>query len=187
MIHVMPGHDVAAVRAAVSARGAKIAGEGRAGDFGRIAALFLPENAAADIGALAGRSDIFSMERIHRVGLLNDRAAGTIQSGVQGHDAEQTPIWTQAIRGENQIAAVLDTGLDANSCYYNGAALPTTNTWSQANGYGTATSPTHRKIVAYDFLFFLGATTKRCRRPSRATTARDRGTSIGTSGNTAIF
>ena len=153
MIHVMPGHDLGAVRAAVASHGAIIAGEGRAGDFGRIAALFSPASAAADIGALAARRDIFSMERIHRVGLLNDRTAGTIQSGVQGHDVAQTPIWNQGIRGENQIAAVLDTGLDANSCYYNGAALPTTNTWSQANGYGVATDAAHRKIIAYDFLF----------------------------------
>ena len=153
MIHVMPGHDLGAVRAAVAARGATIAGEGRAGDFGRIAAIFGSARAAADIEALASRSDIFLMERIHRVGLFNDKTAGTIQSGAQGHDAIQTPIWNHGIRGENQVAAVLDTGLDANSCYYNGAALPTTNTWSQANGYGTAVGSTHRKIVAYDFLF----------------------------------
>jgi hypothetical protein len=153
MIHVMPGHDRGAVRALAAARGASVAGEGEAGVFGRVTAIF-PVNAVADgARALAELPEVFLVERIHHVGWLNDRTAGSIQSGVQGHDMGQTPIWAHGIRGEGQIVGMADTGLDANSCYFNGDALPVINTWSEADGYGTETDPSHRKIVAYDFLY----------------------------------
>jgi hypothetical protein len=153
MVHVMPGHDRAAVRAAVEARGGKVLGEGTAGAFGRLSALFPTAVVAGAMSVLAERSDLFFLERIHHLGLLNDKLVGTMQCGEQGNDATKTPIWNHGIRGEGQIVAEIDTGLDANSCYFNDVNLPVTNTWSQAGGYGTATDPTHRKIVAYDFLF----------------------------------
>jgi len=152
MIHVMPGHDRAAARAAAAALGGDVAGEGVSGDFGRISVLFAPDKVAAAVEALSQKSEIFFLERIHRVGLLNDKSAGTIQSGTQGHAAAQTPIWEHGIRGEGQVVGLIDTGIDANSCYFNGTALPVTNTY--ANGaYETKTDPSHRKILAYDFLF----------------------------------
>jgi MYXO-CTERM domain-containing protein len=153
MIHVMPGHDRAAARAAAVAEGGEVAGEGQSGAFGRISVLFQPANAAAAVQALSQQSEIFFLERIHRVGFLNAQSAGTIQSGTQGPAAAQTPIWQRGIRGEGQIVALIDTGVDANSCYFNGTALPVTNTWSQGGGYATATDNMHRKIVAYDFLY----------------------------------
>jgi subtilisin family serine protease len=153
MVHVMPGHDRAAVRAAVQARGGRIAGEGDAGAFGRLAVLFPQQAAADEVRLLAERSDLFFLERIHRLGLQNSRLVGTMQSGQQGNDIAQTPIWAHGLRGESQIVAEIDTGLDANSCYFNDAALPVTNTWSSGGGYGTLTGPTHRKVVAYDFLY----------------------------------
>jgi hypothetical protein len=153
MIHVMPGHERDGVRAVATARGGTIAGEGEAGVFGRVTAIFPVDQVAEGARALAGLPEVFVVERIHHVGWLNDRTAGTIQSGVQGHDMGQTPIWAHGIRGEGQIVAMADTGLDANSCYFNGDALPVTNGWSMAEGYGTKTDPSHRKIVAYDFLY----------------------------------
>jgi subtilisin family serine protease len=153
MVHVMPGRDRAAVRAAVEARGGRVVGDGTAGAFGRLAALFSRDTVADEMRLLAERSDLFFLERIHRLGLFNDRLVGTVQSGQQGHDIAQTPIWTHGIRGENQIVGEIDTGIDANSCYFNDAALPVTNTWSNGGGYGTSTGSTHRKIVAYDFLY----------------------------------
>ncbi|HMJ51559.1 MAG TPA: S8 family serine peptidase [Polyangiaceae bacterium] len=153
MIHVMPGHDRAAARAAAVARGGEVAGEGQSGPFGRITVLFPADKAADAVQVLSQQSEIFFLERIHRVGWLNDKTAGTIQSGTQGHAAAQTPIWEHGIRGEGQIVGVIDTGIDANSCYFGGTSLPIVNTWSQGGGYGTMTDPSHRKIVAYDFLY----------------------------------
>jgi len=153
MVHVMPGRDRAAVRAAIEARGGKVLGDGPAGAFGRLSVLFPKDSVADEVRLLAERSDLFFLERIHHLGLLNDKLVGTIQSGQQGNGIAQTPIWAQGIRGEGQIVGEIDTGLDANSCYFNDTDLPATNTWSTAGGYGTATSPNHRKILAYDFLY----------------------------------
>ncbi|HMI82608.1 MAG TPA: S8 family serine peptidase [Polyangiaceae bacterium] len=153
MIHVMPGYDRAAVRAAAVAHGGEVAGEGQSGAFGRMSVLFASDQVATAVQALSQQSEIFFLERIHHVGLLNDKTAGTIQTGTQGHAAAQTPIWEHGIRGEGQIVGLIDTGVDANSCYFNDAALPVTNTWSQSGGYATKTDTTHRKILAYDFLF----------------------------------
>ena len=153
MVHVMPGRDRAAVRAAIEARGGRVVGDGNAGAFGRLAVLFPQTTVADETRLLAERSDLFFLERIHHLGLRNSRLVGTMQSGQQGNDIAQTPIWAHGIRGENQIVAEIDTGLDANSCYFNDTALPVTNTWSSTSGYGTVTGPTHRKVVAYDFLY----------------------------------
>src|SRR6185503_11395861 len=73
MVHVMPGRDRAAVRAALEARGGKVMGEGPAGAFGRLSVLFPKETVAKEVALLAERSDLFFLERIHRIGLLNDR------------------------------------------------------------------------------------------------------------------
>jgi MYXO-CTERM domain-containing protein len=153
MIHVMPGHDRAALRAAAEARGGEVAGEAQSGHFGRLSVLFPADGAADAVKALSQLSDVFFVERIRHVGLLNDKSAGTIQSGAQGSGATQTPIWQKGLRGEGQIVALIDTGIDANSCYFNGSALPVTNTWSQGGGYGSNSDSAHRKIVAYDFLY----------------------------------
>jgi hypothetical protein len=153
MVHVMPGHDRAAVRAALEARGGRVVGEGKAGAFGRLSVIFPSATVAAEMRIIAEMSDVFFLERIHRIGLLNDKLVGTIQCGEQGNDMSKTPIWNKGIRGEGQIVAEIDTGLDANSCYYVGANLPVTNTWSETEGYGTKSDPSHRKVVAYDFLY----------------------------------
>jgi subtilisin family serine protease len=153
MIHVMPGHDRAAVRALAEAQGGEVAGEGESGAFGRLSVLFAADRAAAAAQALSQKSEIFFVERIHHVGLLNDKTCGTIQSGAQGHDAAHTPIWEHGIRGEGQVVGLIDTGIDANSCYFNDTKLPVTNTWSAGGGYGTTVDATHRKIIAYDFLY----------------------------------
>src|SRR5262249_37222057 len=98
--------------------------------------------------------EVFFVERIHRLSIENDKSAGTIQSGVQGAAAAQTPIWQHGIRGEGQVVGLIDTGVDADSCYFaDTVGLPPTNTWSACGGYGTATDRTRRKIIAYDFLF----------------------------------
>jgi hypothetical protein len=184
MIHVMPGHDRAAIRAAAAAEGGKIAGEDVAGAFGRITAIFPVDRVAGAASALSELPDVFLLERIHHVGWLNDRTAGTIQSGQQGVEMGQTPIWAHGIRGEGQIVGMADTGLDANSCYFNGAALPVTNTWSMATGYGTATDPNHRKIVAYDFLYSCDQwPTANCENPADLTKWDTQGHGTHVAGN----
>jgi Subtilase family len=62
-----------------------------------------------------------------------------------------TPINDHGIHGEGQIVAVLDTGLDYDSCFFaepDGSAPPINTTLS-----GTTVDLSRRKVVAYDFLY----------------------------------
>ena len=155
MVHVMPDEANGTVLETLAQMGLPVLAEGRAGSWGRVVTL-MPVEAAAD-GALglAALPEVFFVERIHRIGLLNDRSVGTVQSGTQGYAAAQTPIWNQGIHGEGQVVGEIDTGLDADNCWFRDTArgLPVTNTWSASGGYGTAVGTAHRKILAYDFLY----------------------------------
>lgn len=83
----------------------------------------------------------------------NDRSYYVLQSGVH---FGPTPIHDHGLRGEGQIIALLDTGLDYDSCYFAEAdnSPPPVNT-------GTPNGPlqtdrvdiSRRKVIAYDFLF----------------------------------
>lgn len=155
MIHVMPGESPERVLVRLAERGLPVVATGRAGAWGRITTLVPPIAAVEAALDLASAPEVFFIERIHRIGLLNDRSPGTVQSGVQGAGSGQTPIWNQGIHGEGQIVGEIDTGADADNCWFRDAArgLPPTNTWSSSGGYETAVDTSHRKIIAYDFLY----------------------------------
>src|SRR5882672_10007114 len=72
----------------------------------------------------------------------NENPARTLQSGWASN---ATPIHDRGLHGEGQIVAVLDTGLDYDSCYFadTGGAPPPVN----------AVDLSRRKVVAYDFLY----------------------------------
>lgn len=70
----------------------------------------------------------------------NDRAQWLVQSFKE----QDRPFFDAGIRGEGQIVAVSDTGVDVNNCYFSDADAPTPNTIPNA---------AHRKIVQYwDFV-----------------------------------
>lgn len=155
LIHVMPGANADGVLQRLAAIGLPVLGAGRAGASARVSTK-LPAARVAELAMEIGaRGDVLFVERIHHLGLFNDRSAGTVQSGMQGAGAAMTPIWAQGIRGEGQVVGIIDTGVDADSCYFSTAneALPKTNTWTMAGGYGQEVDPSHSKILAYDFLF----------------------------------
>jgi hypothetical protein len=67
-----------------------------------------------------------------------------------------TPLYDHGIHGEGQIIAVLDTGVDINSCYFaeGDNAPPPFNTGSSQGGLDWENVDlTRRKIVAYDYLY----------------------------------
>ncbi|HVR37526.1 MAG TPA: S8 family serine peptidase [Thermoanaerobaculia bacterium] len=72
----------------------------------------------------------------------NERSYRSLQSGSA---TGGTPIHDHGIRGEGQIIAVLDTGLNINSCYFAEAdnSPPPANTVDLSR----------RKVIAYDFLW----------------------------------
>jgi hypothetical protein len=163
LVHVMPGESNAAVLDALGGMGLPVIAHGRLASspsgrdegWGRIVTVLPQDTASADALNLAQLAEVFFVERIHRIGLLNDRSVGTVQSGTQGYAPAQTPIWNQGIHGEGQVVGEIDTGLDADNCWFRDTArgLPVTNTWSASGGYGTAVGASHRKILAYDFLY----------------------------------
>lgn len=82
--------------------------------------------------SLARLNDVWWIEEKPEFFLLNDQTKWVVQSNVNA----STPIWDQGIHGEDQLAAVMDSGLDYNSC------------WFREVG-GAAPGPSHRKVVSY--------------------------------------
>jgi hypothetical protein len=72
----------------------------------------------------------------------DETAYQTLQSGP---NSTRTPLYDHGIHGEGQIIAVLDTGLDYDSCYF-----------AEANGSRPPINTvdlSRRKVIAYDFLY----------------------------------
>ncbi|MCK4548329.1 MAG: S8 family serine peptidase [Candidatus Eisenbacteria sp.] len=63
--------------------------------------------------------------------LMNNDTKWVVQSNVSGN----TPIWDKGLHGENQLAVVMDSGLDYNSCWFRDG--------------GSAPGPSHRKVINY--------------------------------------
>lgn len=107
----------------------------------------------------------------------NEISYRSLQSGSSNGG---TPIYDHGIHGEGQIVAVLDTGVDYDSCYFAEAdkSAPPINTGTPNGGYAwTNVDPSRRKIIAYDFLYscdqFPGASG--CDDPTKATAYDNQG------------
>jgi subtilisin family serine protease len=151
MLHVFPDADVQELvhrlRDDLGIRG--VVGSGQGSFFSRIRLLMTPSEIAAHREDLARLGEVFWIDVEPRRTLLNDTTVWVGQSGLDGGDA--TPIFDQGIYGEGQTVAILDTGIDADMCWFRDPArgLPPIN----ACDGGTATDPDQRKVVAVDFLF----------------------------------
>jgi subtilisin-like proprotein convertase family protein len=149
VVHLFPDADPKAVAVELSAAGLRVTGAGRGGRFGRIVLLASPEELRGPVAELARRNDVFWIGQRYRRTLANDNAIWVGQSGLNGAGA--TPVFARGIYGTGQVAAVLDTGLDADMCYFRDPVLglPATN----LGVGGTAVNPAHRKVLAVDFLW----------------------------------
>ncbi|MEM7354079.1 MAG: S8 family serine peptidase [Acidobacteriota bacterium] len=149
LLHLLPDGDLEAARQAIQALVPEgVVGHAQGRRFSRLRLLL----SAADIeryrDVLAQRADVVWIELENRRVLLNDTTIWVGQSGLDGGQA--TPIFDQGIHGEGQVVAVLDTGIDPDSCFFRDASgvLPPTN---PCDG-GTLVDPTARKIIATNFL-----------------------------------
>ena len=111
---------------------------------------------------------LFALLLVAFTASANEVSFHTIQSG---WGSAATPLTDHGINGEGQIVAVLDTGVDYDSCYFVEAdgSQPPANTGSPTAGLAwTNIDPSRRKIIAYDFLYscdqYLGA--RGCENPS---------------------
>jgi hypothetical protein len=81
---------------------------------------------------MARISDVWWIEEEPEFYLMNDTTCWVVQSNVSGSQ----PLWDRGLHGENQLVAVMDSGLDYNSC------------WFRDTG-GAPPGPGHRKVVDY--------------------------------------
>ena len=95
---------------------------------------------------------LFALAVIAVTANANEFSYRSLQSG----SSWTTPIHDRGIRGQGQIVAVLDSGLDYASCFFaepNGTPPPF-NTGTPAGGLEwTNVDPSRRKVIAYDFLY----------------------------------
>jgi subtilisin family serine protease len=117
--------------------------------FSRIRLLLTDEEIARFRADLARLPGVFWIDLEPRRGLLNDTTIWVGQSGLSA--GQTTPIFTQGIFGQGQTVAIIDTGIDADMCFFRDTtlSLPPTNA---CNG-GTVTDPAQRKVTAVDFLW----------------------------------
>ena len=100
------------------------------------------------LGSVSNHADVYSIEPGYGARLLNDNASGICQSG---NPPSGRPIWQKGMYGQGQIIAVLDTGLDFDSCYFendDGTSPPMVT----GTSVGTP-DPTRRKVIIYDLLY----------------------------------
>lgn len=96
---------------------------------------------------------LFASLLIAGTAYANEISVHTLQSGSQFGG---TPIHDRGIHGEGQVVAVLDTGVDINSCYFAepDGSMPPINTGTPSGGLqSNNVNPARRKIIAYDFLY----------------------------------
>ncbi|MCA9752132.1 MAG: S8 family serine peptidase [Gemmatimonadetes bacterium] len=85
----------------------------------------------ADVETLARFESVLWIEEIPEFRVWNDRTTWVAQSNV----ANQFPVWNWNLHGEGQIACVMDSGLDYNSCWFRDPGL--------------VPGPSHRKVISY--------------------------------------
>lgn len=117
--------------------------------FSRIRLLLTDSEIAEHRAELARLAEVFWIDVEPRRVLLNDTTVWVGQSGLSG--GQTTPIFSQGIFGEGQTIAILDTGIDADMCWFRDPSLglPPTNA---CNG-GSTINANQRKVVAVDFLW----------------------------------
>jgi len=147
LLHLFSDANAKAVAAELAAAGLRVEGARNSSRFDRVVLLMTPSEIENRLDELAERNDVFWVGRRHRRVLTNDTSIWVGQSGL--YAGEATPIFDHGIYGEGHVAAVLDTGLDADMCYFRDdvLGLPPTNT-----GSGTTVDPDQRKVIAVDFL-----------------------------------
>ncbi|HSY51520.1 MAG TPA: S8 family serine peptidase [Thermoanaerobaculia bacterium] len=85
--------------------------------------------------------------------IADDISSRSVQSG---WDGDGRPLFDHGILGQRQIIAVLDTGLDWDSCYFAepDGSRPPINTGTPQGGLSSSNVDTsRRKVIAYDFLY----------------------------------
>jgi len=149
MIHLFPDSDLRAAVGEIEALvGKKVEGSAYRASFSRTRVLLTDSEIAALRKPLSELGSVFWLERESRKVFKNDSSILVGQSGTNG---TTTPLFDHGLLGAGQIVAVLDTGVDIDSCYF----------WDSVHGLpamnlcdgGTTVDPLQRKVIAVDFLW----------------------------------
>lgn len=145
VVGVVPGLSLDEVSGALEARGGTVVWQDISGKVWRIGlkarALDLT-NVVSGLIAFDGRVVFADVQPGAR--LQNSRSAPLCQAG----DSVSTPFFDKGILGQDQIICVMDTGIDADHCFFDdpGHGLPATN-----DRFGTEVDLDHRKLLAVNF------------------------------------
>jgi len=83
------------------------------------------------LDGIARIDDVWWIEEEPEFYLMNDTGVWVCQTNAIG----DTPVWDHGLHGEDELVAVMDSGIDYNSCWFRDG--------------GAAPGPTHRKVVDY--------------------------------------
>ena len=150
MVQVYPDADLQQVVQEIRDLGIEsVAGARENPFFSRLRLLLTDGEVARFREDLARLPGVFWIDFEPRRELLNDTTIWVGQSGLSA--GMTTPVFTHGIFGEGQTIGIIDTGIDADMCWFRDTTLglPPVNA---CNG-GTVTNPAQRKVVAVDFLW----------------------------------
>ena len=146
-IHVARDADARMLQRALYAHGYFGFTVHEAGNVSYLAGRVPLDERAAWADLVGGHPDVQYVARGHGARLMNFQSTRILQSGALSGGV---PVWAQGVYGSNQVIAILDTGLDADSCYFRDA----TGTWPATNRLGqTNVNWALRKVIAADFLY----------------------------------
>jgi hypothetical protein len=156
-VHLLPSADASATVARLESLGLRAGGfmqgrarsDGRAGRPGRVVLLTSPEAWVRSRATIARWPETLWIDRRPVYRLSNDASAWVAQSGLTGNGS--TPVHDHGILGAGQVIGILDTGLDADMCYFRDDThgLPPV-----VQGFGVGTpDPDQRKVLVVDFLW----------------------------------
>ena len=139
-VHLADDADGARVRDELARRGASL-GPGAGYLAGRIERASL----ASAMDLLGRHPDVQYVERGSGARLLNNYSTRILQSGSY---TGPLPVYAHGLYGSNQTIAVLDTGIDCDSCFFRESSgdRPPTNFPG-----GVSVDRARRKIIACDF------------------------------------
>lgn len=149
MVDVFPDADLARVVERMRELGIEgVVGSRTGAFFSRVRLLLSADEIVRFRDELAAIPEVFWIDLEPRRSLLNDTTIWVGQSGLSA--GMTTPVFAHGIFGEGQTVAIIDTGIDADMCFFRDSArgLPPVNA---CNG-GTLADAAQRKVVAVDFL-----------------------------------
>ncbi len=145
VVGLAPGVSLDEVSTVLEAGGATISWRDASGLIPRVGFLVAARDLQATVEGLEtfdGRVVFADVQPGAR--LQNARSAPLCQGG----DLLSTPIFGRGLLGQDQIIGIMDTGIDADSCFFEDPdhGLPAVN-----GSEGTEVDAGHRKILAVDF------------------------------------